>query len=130
MKIWRGAVILLGLLFSAQSLGWVLDPQGAAERLGMPLLDGMARSTQVGDFTAFFFTLGCLILHGSRPGHAKALYGGVLLLGSAAVFRTLAWLLHGAAFAGPTIGIEVVSAVVLAVAAKKLATDLESPGSL
>ena len=45
---------LVGLLMAVITLGWLTDPSSAAANLGMPLLDGLGRSTQVGDFTAFF----------------------------------------------------------------------------
>ena len=125
MKVYRIIAVGLGALFLLQGINWILDPRAAAEGLAMPLLEGGAgRSTQVGDMTAFFVGLGLMVLNGARPGHANSLYGGVLLLGGAAIFRTLAWLVHGAEFASQPITVEVVSTVFLVVAAQKLsATD-------
>ena len=48
---------LLEAFFFFLGLRWIFDAQGAAEGLGMPL-DGMARSTQVGDLTGLFLCLG------------------------------------------------------------------------
>ncbi len=79
----------------------------------MPLLDGLGRSTQVGDMASFFLTLGTMSLLGAIRSNPVWLYGGAMLLGGAASMRTLAWLLHDAAFAGIFIGVEVVSAGVL-----------------
>ena len=45
---------LVALLMGITAVGWLTDPASAAEGLGMPLLDGIGRSTQVGDFSAFF----------------------------------------------------------------------------
>ena len=44
---------LVGLLMAVITLGWLADPSSAAANLGMSLLDGLGRSTQIGDFTAF-----------------------------------------------------------------------------
>jgi len=63
-KILTVVVGLLGLMFLLIGLRWLVDPSGAAGQLGMPLLDDVGRSTQIGDFAAFFLTLGALILIG------------------------------------------------------------------
>jgi hypothetical protein len=95
-------------------------PARAAAGLGMPLLDGIARSTQLGDLGAFFATAGATILVGSRPGRARLLLVPAGLLGGTALLRTLAWALHGAALAGTFIAIEVACAAFLLVAALRL----------
>jgi len=116
----RTVTMLLGALFVLQGIGWLADPARAAAGLGMPLLDGMARSTQVGDLASFFLVAGVTMLVGSRPGRAALLYVPAGLIGGAAITRTLAWALHGAAFATLFISIEVVIGVVLVNAAKTL----------
>ena len=109
----RLVVKLLGAFFALQGIGWLLVPARAARSLGMPLLDGLGRSTQVGDFAAFFLVAGLSMVLGSRPGQARQLYFPAALIGGAAVMRTLAWLMQGAAFATLFIFVEVVTAVVL-----------------
>lgn len=111
---------LLGAFFVLQGLAWLVDPTRAAAGLGMPLLDGLARSTQVGDLSAFFLVAGATMLIGSRPGRARLLYVPAALIGGAAVTRTLAWALHGADFAALFITIEVVIGCVLLRAASAL----------
>jgi len=66
----RLAVAVLGGFFTLQGIGWILVPGRAAVGLGMPLLEGLGRSTQVGDFAAFFLVAGLTMLAGSRPGRA------------------------------------------------------------
>jgi len=116
----RIVTVLLGAFYALQGLTWIFAPARAAEGLGMPLLDGLARSTQVGDFAAFFLAIGSTALLGSRPGRARLLLvpAGVLL--GAALLRTLAWALHGAAFASVFIGVEVVTGALLLLAARRL----------
>jgi uncharacterized protein DUF4345 len=116
----RIAMILLGAFFAFQGLLWIADPERAAAGLGMSLLDGVARSTQIGDLSALFLTAGATILVGALPGRARLLYVPMGLFGVAAVARTLAWVLHGAAFAVRFISIELAVAALLLVAARRL----------
>lgn len=104
---------LFGLLFGVSFLNWLLAPAGAAAMLDMPLLDGVARNTQIGDFTAFFFTLTVFIGLGVWRQQAQPLFGACLLLGSAALFRILSALLHEATLAPVSVAVEVAAAVVL-----------------
>lgn len=120
----RLIVTLLGVFFTVQGLGFLLAPQRAVESLGMPLLDGIARSTQLGDFAAFFLVGGLGILYGSRPGNARALLFPAALIGGAAVTRTLAWLLQGADFAGMFIAVEVITGAILYRAAQTIDSRL------
>lgn len=109
----RLAVVVAGGFFVLQGLGWMLVPRRAASGLGMPLLDGLGRSTQIGDFAAFFLVAGITMVLGSRAGRAHWLRFPAALLGSAAVMRALAWLLHGADFAFLFIAIELAVAWLL-----------------
>jgi len=111
------AAFVIGILFTLQGVGWLLAPTRAASGLGMPLLDGLGRSTQIGDFSAFFLTLGVTTLLGSRSGRSRLLYLPGCILGAAAILRILAWLFHGAAFATAFIVIEIVTSAVLLSAA-------------
>lgn len=118
-SVLRIVTLLLGAVFTLQGITWLVAPDRAAAGLGMPVLDGLARSTQFGDFAAFFLTLGVSILVGVRPGRARALYFPAGLLASAALCRALAWAVHGAAFAGTFIAVEVVASLVLLAAARQ-----------
>lgn len=113
----RIAAMAMGVLFTLQGVGWLLVPERAAAGLGMPALEGMARSTQFGDFAAFFLVLGGSILVGCRPGRARVLWFPTAMLAAAAVCRTFAWAVHGADFAALFIAVEAISAGVLAAAA-------------
>jgi hypothetical protein len=104
----RIAVAIPGVFFLLNGLGWLFDPKSAAEGLGMPLLDGLGRSTQVGDLGAFFLALSAMILLGAWTLQRQWIYSACMVLGGAAVVRTIAWLAHGADFAGAFIGVEVV----------------------
>jgi hypothetical protein len=106
-------VALPGVLMGVQAINWLANPQAAAEGLGMPLLDGIARSTQVGDMTAFFVVLSIIILVGAIRKNAIWLAAPAMMLGGAALFRTTAWMFHGADLATQFIVPEVVLAAIL-----------------
>ncbi len=116
----RVATTVLGGFFALQGVLWLVDPARVAAGLGMPLLDGLGRSTQIGDFASFFLTAGVTMLVGSRPGRARLLYVPAGLVGGAAVTRTLAFALHGAELAVTFIAIELATGLLLVAAARRL----------
>lgn len=118
-KVVTGLAWLVSLLLLVTGLTWQVDPAGAAANLGMPLLDGLGRSTQIGDLSAFFFVAALFGLVGLARGNAVLLYTPAALVGAAALFRTSAWLFHGAAPA-PQIAIEIIMLVILLLAAKQM----------
>jgi hypothetical protein len=116
----RVIATLPGVLFAVQGLNWIFDPAAAALSLGMPLLDGIGRSTQIGDLGAFFFAMSAMILVGVVKLEPRWLRAAAMLVGGAAVVRTLAWAFHDAAFATRFIVIEVVIAALLFFSASQL----------
>ncbi len=117
----RILAVIPGLLMLMNGFGFLTQPAQTAAALGMPYLDGIGRSTQVGDFTSFFIGTAVMCLLGAWQRNATWLYAGALLLGGAAVFRTVATVVHDAPFAAVFIGVEVVSAVVLLIAGRTFA---------
>lgn len=120
-KILRIVVALIGLLFILLGIRWLVDPSGSAADLGMPLLEGIGRSTQIGDLGAFFFSGGLMVVIGLLSNQRSWLYAPALLVASTAVFRVIAWLAHDAAFATQQIVVEVVISALLIAAARRLA---------
>ncbi|MEM9257243.1 MAG: hypothetical protein AAGA91_17510 [Pseudomonadota bacterium] len=114
-KVTKVLAILASALLLLVGLRWIVDPAGAAAELGMPLLEGLGRSTQIGDLTAFFVVAGCFGLFGTLRRNSTALAAAAALVGGAAVFRTLAWAAHDAALA-PQILVEIVMLVVFLLA--------------
>ena len=86
---------IVGLFMLWTCLGWLMVPATAAAGLAMPLLEGMGGNTQIGDFTSFFFTAGVFACIGAYRSEHAWLYASISLLGSAAVFRSLAVVTHG-----------------------------------
>jgi hypothetical protein len=116
----RIAVAIPALTFILVGVLWLLDPARVAGELGMPLLDGLGRSTQIGDLAAFFFGGGLMVLIGLKTGNATWLHAPALLLGLTAIFRTVAWAIQGAPFATEQIVVELVVTALLVFAASKM----------
>ena len=117
---------VLGVFFLLQGLMWLANPGGAAEGLGMPLLEGAARSTQIGDLSGFFLCLGGFAAYGAWARNPSFVRCAALLVGSVAITRTIAWAAHGAAFTTQFIVIEVVCGATLFFCAGRLADDAPS----
>ena len=109
---------VIGLFMLSSAFRWILDPETAAAGLAMVLVEGpgdttMGMNTQIGDFTAFFFTAGLMACIGAYRNQHIWLYTTISLLGSAAIFRVYAGLFHGADFLFKAIAIEIILSVLL-----------------
>ena len=119
---------LIGVFMLYSALGWIIDPASAAAGLAMTLVEGpgettLGMNTQIGDFTSFFFTAGIMACIGAYRNEHVWLYGTISLLGSAAVFRTYAGLVHGADFLTTAIVFEVVMSLLLFLSVYKIKSD-------
>ena len=116
----RAIVLLCGVLFIITGLRWLLTPAGVAPEFGLVLSTGVGLSSQIGDMSAFFLTLGVCILMGLITQRAIWYYPPIILLSLTAVGRLLAWLLHDAALAMNLIAPEVIVALILLIASRRL----------
>ena len=119
---------LIGVFMLYSALEWIIDPASAAAGLAMALVEGpgettLGMNTQIGDFTSFFFTAGIMACIGAYRNEHVWLYGTISLLGSAAVFRTYAGLVHGADFLTTAIVFEVVMSLLLFLSVYKIKSD-------
>ena len=119
----RAVVLLCGVMFIVTGLRWLLAPAGVAPEFGLALSTGVGLSSQIGDMSAFFLTLGVSILMGLTTGRAIWYYPPMILLSLTAVGRILAWLLHDAALATGLIAPEVIAALILLIASRRLAAQ-------
>ena len=123
MKIVLRVVVgLLGALFFVMGLQWILSPANIAESLGMPLLEGVGLSTQIGDLGSFFITVGAMTLIGAITTTRHWFYAPSMLLLVAALYRTLSTLLYGAPFVISAIAVEVVVGLFLIFAGSRIET--------
>ena len=113
-------VLLSGILFLVTGLRWLLAPAGIAPDFGLALGSGIGLSSQVGDMSAFFLTLGVCILMGLTTQRSVWYYPPIILLLLTAVGRVLAWLIHDAALAIQLIAPEVIVSLVLLFASRRL----------
>ena len=116
----RAIVLLCGVLFIVTGLRWLLAPAGVAPEFGLALSSGVGLSSQIGDMSAFFLTLGVSILMGLTTQRIIWYYPPIILLSLTAVGRVLAWLLHDAALAIGLIAPEVIVALILLIASRRL----------
>ena len=112
-------VVLPAVLFVVTGVRWLVDPAGAAPTLGLVLDQGLGLSSQVGDLSSFFLTLGMCMLIAVITGRRTWYYPPMLLLSLAAIGRLIAWLVHDAALA-PQILVELLVVVLLVVASRRL----------
>ena len=85
-------VVLPAILFIVTGLRWLVDPAGVAPEFGLVLGEGLGLSSQVGDMSGFFLTLGICMLAGLVSGRRTWYYPAVLLLLLTAVGRVIAWI--------------------------------------
>ena len=96
---------LVGAVMLISAINWIIDPAAAAAGLeikeSLKAVGGetlLGKNTLIGDFTSFFFTAGILSCIGSYKNEHEWLYGPLVLLGSAAIFRLIAGVMHGTEF--------------------------------
>ena len=114
---------LIGILFFLNGLQWIINPANVAESLGMPLLEGVGLSTQIGDLGSFFITVGAMTLIGAITTTRHWFYAPSMLLLVAALYRTLSTLLYGAPFVMSAIIVEVVVGLFLIFVGPRIATE-------
>jgi len=107
-KVLQVIAAIPGLVMLNNAIGFIFNPASAAASLGMPLLEGMALNTQIGDLGAFFLCSAGFIFLGALKSSSLLLNAGASLLGAAAVMRLIAWGFHGAELATVFITFEVV----------------------
>jgi hypothetical protein len=110
-KVLKLLVLLPAILFVVTGVRWLVAPAGIAPNFGLTLADGIGLSSQVGDMAGFFLTL-----------------GSCMLLAITALGRIVAWLLHDATLAVSQITVEVVVALILLLASRRLPQALSTKG--
>ena len=114
---------LVGILFFLNGLQWIISPANVAASLGMPLLEGVGLSTQIGDLGSFFITVGAMTLIGAITTTRHWFYAPSILLLVAALYRTLSTVLYGAPFVMSAILVEVVVGLFLIFVGSKISIE-------
>jgi hypothetical protein len=119
----RLVLVLPTIGFLVTGLRFAVAPAGAAKGLAMPLLDGAARSSQIGDVGALFLGMGLMIMTALVTLERIWFVAPAILLFLVAVLRILAWLFHDAALMMPMIVPEIVIGGLLLLASTRLARE-------
>jgi hypothetical protein len=116
----RVLIALPAILFVVLGIRWFVDPTSAAAALGMHLMDGVGRSSQIGDVGALFLSMGIMMLVALITGRRSWFQAPALMLALVALFRVMAWLSHDAALSLDMIVVELVVAGMLLFASTRL----------
>ena len=120
----RVTTALIGLLMAIIGLRWAIAPLSGAAGLYLELPDDpLARSTLIGDFSAFFLAGAAMCLMGALKQQAIWIYSCALLIGGAALFRILAYFFHGAGLPYEFVMVEVFIAAFLVWAGPRVRFD-------
>ncbi|MBT4518799.1 MAG: hypothetical protein HOC23_02240 [Halieaceae bacterium] len=125
-KILRTISALPALLFMLIGIRWLVTPEAVAAEFGMPLLDGLGRSTQIGDLGAFFIAGSSMVFLGLITQRRTWLDAAAMLIGVTAVCRLVAWFAHDASLAVPQIAIEIIVTTLLLATAAYLEPGADS----
>lgn len=126
-KFFRVTTALIGILLAIIGVRWAVVPFAAAAELYLELPDDpLARSTLIGDFSAFFLAGAAMCFMGALKQQAIWNYSCALLIGGAALFRTLAYFFHGAGLPYELIAVEIIVAIVLVLAGVTMRPDRRS----
>ena len=112
MKIAYTLSGILGVVLAIIALRWILSPEDSANSLGMVLLEGAGRNTQIRDFTALFASTSifCFISITTRQYQWIFSSGIVFLL--IALISVLASQLHDAPLTYSSLIAEIIFAVI------------------
>ena len=122
----RRGLAVPGVAFIGLGLAWIVAPVTASPSLGMDLLDGVGRTSQIADLASFFLTLGTSTLLALRLDRRASYVPSMLLVSFAAFGRIIAWAVHGGALTADAIAVEVVMATWLGAIAFTTAGRLPS----
>ena len=87
-----------------------MAPAGIAPFFGMDLMEGLGRSTVIGDMAAAFLTMGISVLTGLITQRRTWIIVPAIFMALAALGRLLAWAFHDATLATNMIGPEILIA--------------------
>ena len=119
-KVLKLLVLLPAILFVVMGVRWLVEPAGVAPNFGLTLAEGIGLSSQIGDMAGYFLTLGSCMLIALITARRSWYYPPMMLLAITALGRIVAWLLHDATLAVSQITVEVVVALILLLASRRL----------
>ena len=112
-RVVRILACLPGAYLLANAMAWVLNPNRAAERVGMSLLDEAGRGAQIGISGTYFLIGALLALVGAWKAQPGWLFAAALVPGATAGLRLLAWGNYDATLAAPSLSADLLMTATL-----------------
>lgn len=119
-RVLKLLVLLPAILFVVTGIRWLVAPAGIAPDFGLTLAEGAGLSAQIGDMTGYFLTLGSCMLIALVTERRNWYYPPMMLLAITALARIIAWLFHDATLVASAIIVELVVAIILLLASRRL----------
>ena len=102
---------ILGLVLAIIALRWILSPEDSANSLGMVLLDGAGRNTQIRDFTALFASTSIFCFLSITTRQYQWIFSSGIVFLLIALISVLASQLHDAPLTYSSLIAEIIFAV-------------------
>ena len=111
MKIAYTLSGILGVVLAIIALRWILSPEDSANSLGMVLLDGAGRNTQIRDFTALFASTSMFCFLSIVTRQYQWIFSSGIVFSLIALINVLASQLHDAPLTYSSLIAEIIFAV-------------------
>lgn len=111
MKIAYTLSGVLGVVLAIIALRWILSPEDSANSLGMVLLDGAGRNTQIRDFTALFASTSIFCFLSITTRQYQWIFSSGIVFSLIALISVLASQLHDAPLTYSSLIAEIIFAV-------------------
>ena len=113
MKIAYTLSGILGVVLAIIALRWILSPEDSANSLGMVLLDGAGRNTQIRDFTALFASTSIFCFLSITTRQYQWIFSSGIVFSLIALISVLASQLHDAPLTYSSLIAEIIFAVMV-----------------
>ena len=111
MKIAYTLSGILGVVLAIIALRWILSPEDSANSLGMVLLDGAGRNTQIRDFTALFASTSIFCFISITTRQYQWIFSSGIVFSLIALISVLASQLHDAPLTYSSLIAEIIFAI-------------------
>lgn len=111
MKIAYTLSGILGVVLAIIALRWILSPEDSANSLGMVLLDGAGRNTQIRDFTALFASTSIFCFISITTRQYQWIFSSGIVFSLIALISVLASQIHDAPLTYSSLIAEIIFAV-------------------
>ena len=111
MKIAYTLSGILGVVLAIIALRWILSPEDSANSLGMVLLDGAGKNTQIRDFTALFASTSIFCFLSITTRQYQWIFSSGIVFSLIALISVLASQLHDAPLTYSSLIAEIIFAV-------------------